>query len=243
MIRKVIIIVGEPDDENDRYNDKLYLNSYYNYFLSNYGGAYEKDEIFIHEQPTRSEIQQIILKFEAEFAVIVLIGHGATNILNHHVFRISDREIIKTGQLEFNIPKQLIIIESCRNINKKVFTVDITDKVPKFKYGGKYQHPIQRDKAKEMYIHRVRECKKGITICLACSIDETAWNYYFSFSLNQISFDWQNSSQNSNRTIGILSIMNLVKLNVSNVAKQNLNEKQNPTVIGFEDFPFVISKF
>lgn len=242
MIRRVILITGHPQNEEDRNSDNFYLNYYYNYFRGNSGGAYESDEILVYEQPTVSELKILTSVFLADYAVIVLIGHGATTNENQ-VFQINENEIIKAGQLEFEIDKQLIIVESCRNIHDKVFIIDLNDKLPKFKYGGIVRAPINRDKAKELYNNKIRECNNGMTICLACSKDESAWNYYFSFSLIQASFNWHLSSHNHFQTLGINSIMEFVKLNVHQVAKKEVDEDQNPEIIGIEDFPFSVSKF
>lgn len=242
MIRRIVLITGHPQDEEDEKLDKLYRNYYYNYFRGNSGGAYGEEEISIFEQPTVSELKEFTSNFKADYAVVVLIGHGATTDSNQ-VFQVNENEIIKAGQLELYIDKQLIIVESCRNIYEKVFLIDLNDKPPKFKYGGTVRAPINRDKAKELYNNKIAACNKGLTICLACSKGESAWNYYFSFSLIQAGFNWHLSSQNHFQTLGIRSLMELVKSNVKGVTKKEVNAEQNPEIIGIEDFPFSVSKF
>ena len=242
MIRRVILVTGHPQDEEDKNADNFYLNYYYHYFRGNSGGAYDEDEILIYEQPKVSELKSLTTDFKADYAVIVLIGHGATTN-EKQAFQINEDEIIKAGQLELDIDKQLIIVESCRNIHDKVFLIDLNDKLPKFKYGGTVRAPINRDKAKELYKERILKCNNGLTVCLACSKDESAWNYYFSFSLIQAGFNWHLSSQNHFQTLGIHSLMEFVKTNVQELTKKEVDEEQNPEIIGIEDFPFSVSKF
>lgn len=242
MIRKVILITGHPQDKEDRNSDNFYLNYYYTYFRSNSGGAYDEDEILVFEQPKVTDLKKLTSNFKADYAVIVLIGHGATTNENQ-VFQINKNEIIKAGQLELEIDKQLIIVESCRNIHEKIYLIDLSDKLPKFKDGGVYRAPINRNKAKELYNNKIKECSNGITICLACRKDQSAWNYYFSFSLIQGAFNWHLSSQNHFKTLGINTLMKFVITNVEKVAEKEINKKQNPEIIGVEEFPFSVSKF
>lgn len=242
MIRRVILITGHPQDEEDKNSDNFYLNYYYHYFRGNSGGAFDEDEILIYEQPKVSELKSLTSNFNADYAVIVLIGHGATT-KGKQAFQINESEIIKAGQLELDIDKQLIIVESCRNIHEKVFLIDLNDKLPKFKYGGMVRAPINRDKAKELYNDRILKCNNGMTVCLACGKDESAWNYYFSFSLIQAGFNWHLSSQNHFQTLGIGSLMEFVKKNVKELSRKEVDEEQNPEIIGTEDFPFAVSKF
>ena len=242
MIRRVILITGHPQDEEDRNSDNYYLNYYYNYFRGNSGGAYDEDEILVFEEPKVTQLKSLVKDFKADYAVIVLIGHGATTN-EKQAFQINENEIIKAGQLELDIDKQLIIVESCRNIHNKVFLIDLNDKLPKFKYGGTVRAPINRDKAKELYNNRILKCNNGLTVCLACGKNESAWNYYFSFSLIQAGFNWHLSSQNHFQTLGIGSLMDFVKTNVKELSKKEVDEEQNPEIIGTEDFPFSVSKF
>ena len=242
MIRRVILITGHAQNEEDRNSDNFYLNYYCNYFRGNSGGAYDENEIVIYKQPKVSELKCFLAELKADYAVVVLIGHGATTN-GFQAFQINENEIIKAGQLELEIDKQLIIVESCRNIHEKVFLIDLNDKLPKFKFGGTVRVPINREKAKELYINRILNCNNGVTICLACSQDESAWNYYFSFSLIQAGFNWHLSGQNHHQTLGIRALMEFVKTNVQQLVKDEIDEEQNPEFIGTEDFPFSVSKF
>lgn len=241
MIRRVILITGHQQNDEDKSSFKRYLNKYYDYFTGNSGGAYDEDEILIYETPKVSELKSLTANFTVDYAIIVLIGHGATTNENH-VFQINKNEIIKSGQLEINIDKQLIIIESCRNIYEELPLVDLNDKLPKFKHGGIHRVPLDREKAKNIYNTEVLKCKNGITICLACGKDESAWNYYFSYSLIQLGFDWHLSSQNHFKTLGIFELMKYVKINVNKLSKK-INKEQNSEIIGTVDFPFAVSKF
>lgn len=242
MIRKILLITGYPQNEQDKNTFNLYLNYYYNYFKGNSGGAYDDEEIIIYEQPKLSELKSLTKSLIANYAIIILIGHGA--IANdNQAFKINEAEIIKAGQLELDIEKQLIIVESCRNIRNKIFLIDLNDKLPKFRDGGTMRAPINRDQAKELYNNRIVKCNDGVTVCFACSKGESAWNYYFSLSLLQGAFNWHLSSQNHFEALGICTLMEFVKTNVQKLAKQEINEEQNPEIIGTEDFPFSVSKF
>lgn len=243
MLCKIILITGYPDDEEDKNLDKFYLNYYYHYFRSNGGGAYDEDEIYVLEYPSTQELKQFTTNLKADFVIVIFIGHGGTVDSNHH-FKLNESEIIKIGQLHLNVKKQLILVESCRDIiHEKVYAIDLNDKLPKFKYGGKVRVPINREKVKEIYNESIIKSEEGVTICLAAGKGESAWNYFFSFSLLQASFNWHLDSQNHLQTLGIIDVMNFVKNNVNDLVKSNIGKTQNPEVINQFNFPFAVSKF
>ncbi|ELY2018612.1 hypothetical protein SL053_002543, partial [Flavobacterium psychrophilum] len=114
MKRKVYIIVGHPHKDSEKEVFEKFVNYYYSFFNEKAGGAYENNEIIILKQPTIRSLQVAIQNSGEEFGIIVMIGHGAT-FENNQLFQINENEIIKAGQIEFNIKKQIIILESCRD--------------------------------------------------------------------------------------------------------------------------------
>ncbi|UZO79271.1 hypothetical protein NBT05_09840 [Aquimarina sp. ERC-38] len=238
MERKVFIITGHPHNDVQTELFKRFSKLYWTFFNDKSGGAYEKEEIIVLNQPTTEDLKSATKNSEKEFGVVVLIGHGATKE-NNQLFQINENEIIKAGQLDFSFKKQIIILESCRSKISNIETVDLSNKVPTFRDGGTFRNPLSREKSKELYLEQVKNCDNGLVICLACGLNEEASNFIYSSSLLQIGKNWHLSRQNHLQTMKINELMFLTTIEV--LAKTN--NTQNPEMIGIREFPFVISKF
>ncbi|RXJ52630.1 hypothetical protein [Gelidibacter gilvus] len=238
MKRKVFIIVGHPHNNEQRDSFEKFSNYYRIFFNDISGGAYENEEIVIFNQPTVEILKSEINSSNEDFGIIILIGHGATKE-NNQLFQINKIEIIKAGQLDFNFKKQIIILESCRDEITDIQTVDLSDKTPKFRDGGTYTNPISREKSKDLYFEQLNKCEDGLVICLACSRNESASNFYYSSTLLQIGKNWHLNRANHSQILKINELMFLTTIQVSNKT-QNI---QNPEMLGIKEFPFVVSKF
>jgi len=238
MKRKVYIIIGHPHNDKQKDSFNIFSNYYRIFFYDTSGGAYENEEIVILNQPTVEILKNEINRSKEDFGIVVLIGHGATKE-NNQLFQINENEIIKAGQLDFRFRKQIIILESCRDEITNIQTVDLSDKIPKFRDGGIYRKPISRIKSKELYLEQLKKCENGLVICLACSRNESAENFYYSSSLLQIGKNWHLNRENYSQILKINELMFLTRIQVSNKTQN----RQNPEMLGIKDFPFVISKF
>lgn len=242
MNRQVIIIKGYSKTDEELGMDRYYAERYSTFFNSKAGGAYEPDEIKYYEDVNAKELSEYLSGLDLNFAVLVLIGHGATQNDNQ-LFQLNETEIIKAGQLVLDIEKQLIIIESCRSDIQSVYTVDLNDKIPKFKYGGIVRAVISRPQARALYDEQLEKCGSGIVVCFACSNDETAKNYYFSLVLIQIAFNWHLEHWHHFETLNISRLLPLVSSEVNEFSIKITGERQNPVMNVSIDFPFSVSKF
>ncbi len=242
MTRKVIIVKGYSEDLTELHSDNYYVNSYVSFFKSIAGGAYEIDEIITLLEPSAFNLQETISKLNIEYCIIVFIGHGATQ-KNYQLFKLNKTEIIQPGQLNFIADRNLIILESCRSEVDSVLAVDLSDKLPKFKYGGTVRAPIDRIKAKELYFQSINNTDHGIVICFACTSNEEAWNYYFSFGLLQKSQDYHLESMFHFQVHSIQTMMKILIMQLPKFVQTKIAETQTPEINGTIEFPFVVSKF
>ena len=240
--RKVFLVKGYSETLEESNSDNFYINCYYTFFLSIAGGAYKESEIVTIEQPAATDLEQILRQEELDFGILVYIGHGATQSDNQ-LFQLNENEIIKAGQFIITAKKQLIILESCRSKREDVLTVDLVDKIPKFKYGGIVRSPINKNKAREIYNNYLKDCKDGVAICFACSNDQTANNYYFSIGLIQNAFNWHLESGNHHVVLSIDTLMNYLSEELPKFSKETNGEIQKPEMKGFYNYPFAVSKF
>lgn len=107
MKKSILIISGFPDNEDQKQSFLYFTSIYKKFFMSNAGGAFNEDEIMTLSQPSTIELKELVLSKKSDFQITILIGHGATQE-NNQLFKINKNEIIKAGQLYFDIEKQII---------------------------------------------------------------------------------------------------------------------------------------
>jgi hypothetical protein len=205
------------------------------------GGAWESDEIHILKEPTISELEKIVNEQKPDYALIILIGHGA-NQDDRQLFHLNKDTIIQAGQFTLDIPKQLIIVESCRDIQENIEFASIKDRIPTFKNGGIIRFPIGREEARQRFDSELSKSADGISICFACSKDESAIDFCFSNILLKTSMEWHERT-NQKPTLSISEIMKPIISEVSRTIKLTCNKQQVPELIGKGDFPFVVNKY
>ena len=241
-MRNVFIIKGHSRDAAELQTDRYYTDRYERFFTSIAGGAYEAAEIHQLEEPMAADLQQVLTAQALGFAVVVLIGHGATQ-QNRQLFQLNQLEIILAGQIETNSPKQLILLESCRSDINQVLAFDLNNTLPKFKYGGMVRAPISRVTARDLYDQQVGACGNGTMACFACTQGESAWNYYFSAFLLGSAFNWHLGPGPHLEILTIADLVNHVSPLVSQEAVQRVGEVQTPELWNTINFPFAVSKF
>lgn len=241
MKRKVLIIKGKAHNDGQKQSFEQIGNVYAAYFDSISGGAFDPQEIEIMTEPSVADIQGLLKAGQVDYAVLVLIGHGATQN-GKQLFHLRDGEVINPGQMELSSSKQLVFVESCRSLRTGVPVIDINDKVPNFKLGGVFRYLISRERAKQLYLESLASCNDGIVVCFACDEDESAGKFRFSKTLLEKAKAWSNSSQNTMATLPISGLMPSVAAIVGDLAMAD-RKRQNPQLQGGISFPFVVSKY
>jgi len=193
-------------------------------------------------EPRSEELNNKINEEKLDYGIIVYIGHGATQA-DIQLFQLNKDEVIKAGQFIINSPKQIILLESCRNISKDIYTVDLKDKIPKFKYGGVVRHPLSRSIARDVYDCQIRRCDDGLMICFACSAGQSAYNYFFSIVLLQTAVDWYLEPSRHCAVLTMDELFAITLFNTMQTAKVILGKDQKPTRIGNFDFPITVSRY
>lgn len=241
MKRKVLIIKGKPYNDGQKQSFEQMGDVYATYFSSISGGAFDAQEIQMMAEPSVADIQQLLQTTQVEYAVLVLIGHGAMQD-GKQLFHLKQGEVIHPGQIEMSVSKQLIIVESCRSPYTGALVIDITDKIPNFRMGGVIRLLISREKAKQLHLESVAACKEGIVVCFACDEDESAGNFRFSKTLLEKAKGWSNSSQHTKVTLPISRLMPAVATRVAELALAD-QKVQRPQLQGDIGFPFAVSKY
>ena len=239
--RKVFIIKGYSENNDELIADEYYATTYSNFFQLPVGGAYYPSEIIYLKEPSYKYLENLLDNEVLDFGILVFIGHGAYQN-NNQIFQLNSTEIIKAGQFTLRSNKQIIILESCRVFIENVMTVDLSDKIPAFENGGIFRLALTEEQSREIYDSHIKRCEPEIMICYACNIGEEAYNYIFSTHLLQHAMNWH---LDSSRHCAILPADELTRLLwtdvISTAAK--LGVSQYPVTDGCTNFPIAVSKF
>lgn len=241
MKRKSIIIKGFSKDSLELAMDKTYVKAYHDFFAKNAGGAYEKSEIILMAEPTLANLQNELKEEGIDYMIVIFIGHGA-NQEDSQLFHLNSTEIILPGQLDFSAPKKLLLLESCRTLTVAIPVIKQTNKIAKFKGGGKIQSPLSRFKSRNLYNQQLQKCDDGMVICYACDLGESAYNYFFSNEVLKQSGAWHKDSKNMGKILDIQTLFSPVSNEVSALTSK-YSKKQTPVISGTPPFPFGISKY
>ncbi|PWJ30137.1 hypothetical protein [Sediminitomix flava] len=243
MEKKVILIVGHPNNVEEGKRFDYFTSLYKKYFMSIAGGAFEGEDILEYKEQRLENIESELSKLNACYVIVVLIGHGGTKD-EKHVLKLNNNEIIFPGQLSIGAQKQLYIVESCRNIIEGELPVVDLDSVTKFKKGGVFRLPITREEARERFERYLQDTDDGIAICMSCSNDQSAYGFYFSSTLLTVGHNWHNHTNNYGRCLGISdTITEYVAPYVVKLARE-IDKDQEPKVIGDNiNYPFSICKY
>jgi hypothetical protein len=240
--RGIVIIKGYSKNSQELKDDKFWIEQYKQFFVSNAGGAYEENEIDCLEELSTTNISAFFTSKQFDFVVIVLIGHGATQE-NYQLFQLNNSEIILAGTFTINAKKQLYIVESCRSTISGLIPINLNGRTPSFRNGGVIQLLLSRNKCRNLYDDAIKRCNDGIVIVFACSLNETAKNYYFSMLLIKNANNWHLGTKNRSATLNILHLINYMTPIINRKAMMCTLSPQHPQIIGNENFPIAIIKF
>ncbi|UKT64291.1 hypothetical protein [Pedobacter mucosus] len=241
MKRKAIIIKGYSKDNDEQIRDTNHVKSYQDFFYSIAGGCYEKNEILFLEELKLVDLNNKLENLNADYLIVVFIGHGASQD-DSQLFQLSKDEIIHPGDLTFSASKELLILESCRNIATGVRSLKQVGKIARFKGGGKILIPLSRAKSRKLYNQHLAKCEDGLVICRACSLSESAYGYFFIDEILKQSKEWHIKSTEQNGVLDIQVLFKGVAKEVSVLAKTN-SVNQTPVISGTNKFPFVVSRY
>ena len=241
MKKKIFIVKGYAKTAKESSEMDEYINKYYNYFLSKAGGAWDKNEVLYLDNPTSISLKEVIEKSVYDYTLSVFIGHGGLQE-SKQLFQINKNEVIKAGQFINGSPKQMIIFESCRSTIENIATVDISDKPPKFRDGGRIKTPLSAAESRNIYERVIAQCPEGLVVCFACDAKQYASNFYFSYGLLSGAIKWHLNSKKSKTYVPITKLMTQLNKQVNTLSQSQIGEKQTPVFTGDIQFPFIISK-
>lgn len=120
MKRALIIIGNQGGERNFLPGVSKDLRSYVDFFVSDYGGAWEQDEIHIDMYWTIVEVKHMIEKLlhdGCEYFIVIFSGHGFTSKSKIYLDLGNNQDLPIISLQEWLRPaKSLIITDSCRSV-------------------------------------------------------------------------------------------------------------------------------
>jgi hypothetical protein len=242
MNRKVFIITGYANEENEEENIKTIACNYAIFFQTNAGGAYESNEVVVINEPIVNDLERLYGELILDFCICVYIGHGAT-LDDNQLIQLNRDEIIRVGQLALVSKKQLIILESCRSLIDRVSIMDFTERLPKFRLGGTFKLPIKRSEARIIYDFAITKSHEGLSICYACSKGQYAIDFIFSTKFLEFSFNWHSNRENTGEILLVKELMSFISDPVFQVVNKSTEYEQDVDFEGDANFPIAVNKY
>lgn len=114
ITRKAIIIGCPGKGNNYLFGVDYDLQNITTYLLSDRGGHWFENEITTLTNPTEQKIHTIVASAYADYVLIYFSGHGYTSTTHERMLVTNDKAISDLSLLNKS-PRQLIIIDACRN--------------------------------------------------------------------------------------------------------------------------------
>lgn len=197
------------------------INNYKRFLLSNIGGDWYEDEIYISLDETKEEVKAKIAKLEDEkneFTFIVFTGHGSFSTLKNCRKLYINNDYIYESDLLYLSKKQILIIDTCAGIENdlSIEATSESDTMDSLRKNASIEHRI-------IYENYIKECLEQQNILYACDIDEssadTSKGGLFSFYLIETA-----DTNSSNRVLDTQQAY----IKTERLIQSDLRTEQNP---------------
>jgi len=181
-ITRKAILIGSSEVSPELPGVESDMKRYYDFLISNNGGAWEEDEILVSLNEKKQYIfQKLNSLTDIDFAFILIAGHGEFQIYNNDFndsrtgtyYYITETDIILLNRLFPQVLRSLIIVDVCREniyINEQKSQKDSRI----FNLSGKNINRLHREDYRALYDEQIRKCPQARTILYSCKPDQTA---------------------------------------------------------------------
>lgn len=171
VTRKAILISSPGNDRDDKTGTLIDSRRLYQFLTSDWGGAWEDNEIICLSNPTETElIVTLRMSSCCDYVLINFSGHGLVN----HNDLVSEVYLDGTKQIsvrEINPgnKRQLVIVDACREITHH--DSDIQKRSVTF---GEASRQTNRYKCRTLYDECIMRAGEGRVAVYSCGIGQTA---------------------------------------------------------------------
>ncbi len=172
MTKRALIIGNAGNEDEFLLGVSKDVNNYKRFLLSNIGGNWYEDEIYISLDETKKEVEAQIEKLQNErndFTFIVFTGHGSFSQLKNCRKLYINNDYIYEGDLLYSSKKQILIIDTCAGIENDLLLEVSCESyaMDNIRKNASIGHRV-------IYENYIKECLEQQNILYACDIDESS---------------------------------------------------------------------
>jgi len=148
MISRKALLISAPAGAGSAHGINTDLEATRNFLLSPRGGAWNKDEITLLENPSLPEVISAVRVSVADYNITFFSGDGFADNNGNRFLILNDGDFFVDTELLNDSPKQLVLVDACR----EAFTEEV------FHFTGR---PNEFEKARRMYDRWIERCEPG----------------------------------------------------------------------------------
>lgn len=118
MVRRQALLIGASGGIDTTYlpGVSVDLKAMKSFLMSPQGGAWKRSEITILEDPTLNELNSVYRYIKADYTITMFSGHGFSGESGRRFLCLSDGTYFNDLDLLNSSPRQLLLLDSCRNV-------------------------------------------------------------------------------------------------------------------------------
>lgn len=245
----ILIDCGKAKGEKELAGTSVDVRILSTWLKSDFGGAWEDDEIHILKNPTFTQIlSYTAMSILAEYTLLSFSGHGvvirdkATSIDSQHVV-MGDGALKDFDLLLPKSKRATIICDACREVSEK--PINFSESALR---GAVKEASVKPQRAilKAIYNSAISNAREGRFTMYGCSVgqvcgDDSLAGGFFTSSLIKCAADW---IKNKTGILPMSEILGLASVLTNRLAMQDGRLQQptgSPSTRSGNDFPFAVS--
>jgi hypothetical protein len=209
-VKRKALLIGHNDASSPRLNGvNKDLYDIREFLLSDFGGAWEPDEILYFSRPSADQLRKRLSYegYNCDYLVTAFAGHGAHDPQFGSYIQLSDDETFLVSELEHQALRQLVLVDACRAVLHERILPPFR-RVAGIEVGG-FPDMDYRKMCRAVYESKILRAEEGTITIQSCSIDENAGDTphggLFTQALVRHAWRWATSISNSSSVQKVLN--------------------------------------
>jgi hypothetical protein len=176
-LRRIAFLIGSAESRHGRLDgvlqDKRRLKSF---LLSPAGGAWRDPEIQLLDKPEADDLRRRLdaAAQQADFMLLHFGGHGCVyEGSDDTTICLNDKEEVTAGQLRTRISRQILFIDCCRKLIKRVALPEEVEKRA-FAALDVTRQAAYVESCRAKYDAAIEAAELGYSVAFSCSVNEAA---------------------------------------------------------------------
>lgn len=236
-ITRLALLIGAPGGRTSPFLNGVAvdLETFKEFLMSPQGGAWKEKEIITLYDPSLARINAVFPWMHAHYMITYFSGHGSADIYGNRFLQLSNGESFKDIELLNSSPRQLILVDACRNV-----TVGVGISGLREQYSNFTGDPDSRN-ARKLYDFWIKASKPGKVIIHSTQHNTSAYDTPSGGAFTQ-NLIFAGSNVPQEKKYNLMSIMNSGKYVPGFMKMDGFNQKPQLTYReGNPHLPFALS--